>query len=225
MADEESRACFENILLYKLTGRPDYLRKAESDEVEIFSHLLTRAYTSYMDLGAYNGDTLAYYLGHFPTVTRAYAMEPDARNYRKLTAATENYPAHRIATVQAAAWNKEEELIFTASGNRNSSGAADGTLHGAKVVTVSGLRPDAFTDDPIDFIKYDVEGAEAEALLGSQGIIARDGPDLLVSAYHRSEDLFRLPSLLLSLCPEYKLYLRRLPCFPAWDINLYALKR
>lgn len=224
MADEESRQCFENIILYKLSGKPQYLKQAESCEEEILASLLARPYTSYMDLGAYNGDTLHYYITHFPTIRRAYAMEPDGRNYRKLTAAIAQYPDCQITAVQAAAWDKEEALTFTASGNRNSSGSADGTLHGAKIVTVPGLPPDRLGDGPVDFIKYDVEGSESEALIGSREIILRDGPDLLVSAYHRSEDLFRLPLLIRDLCPDYKLYLRRLPCFPAWDINLYAIK-
>ena len=75
----------------------------------------------------------------------------------------------------------------------------------------------------LDYIQYDVEGAEAEALLGSREIIQRDAPALLVSAYHRSADLFRLPLLVHELNPAYKLYLRRMAGVPAWDINLYAV--
>ena len=75
----------------------------------------------------------------------------------------------------------------------------------------------------MDYIKYDVEGAEAEALMGSRRIIERDAPALLVSAYHRSSDLFRLPLLVHGLNPRYKLYLRRMAGVPAWDINLYAV--
>ena len=79
------------------------------------------------------------------------------------------------------------------------------------------------TDTHLDYIKYDVEGAETEALLGSREIIAKDAPALLVSAYHRSADLFRLPLLVHELNPDYKLYLRRMAGVPAWDINLYAV--
>ena len=46
----------------------------------------------------------------------------------------------------------------------------------------------------------------------------------LVSAYHRSADLFRLPLLVRELNPDYRLYLRRMAGVPAWDINLYAIK-
>ena len=223
LADEESRACMENILLYKLSGKPCYLKKSESDEAAIFDSILKNDYHSYMDLGAYTGDTLNYYRKHIPTIRRVFAMEPDARNYRKLLACAEKHADCEVKAVQAAAWDKEETLTFTAAGNRNSSGAADGTLHGAKIVSVPALPPDRVAEGPIDFIKYDVEGAEAEALMGTRQIIARDCPDMLVSAYHRSEDLFRLPLLVHTLKPEYKLYLRRLPCFPAWDIHLYAI--
>ena len=59
--------------------------------------------------------------------------------------------------------------------------------------------------------------------MGSRHIIERDSPALLVSAYHRSADLFRLPLLVHELNPHYKLYLRRMAGVPAWDINLYAV--
>ena len=74
------------------------------------------------------------------------------------------------------------------------------------------------------FAKGHVEGAETEALLGSRAIIQRDAPALLVSAYHRSADLFRLPLLVHELNPDYRLYLRRMVGVPAWDINLYAIQ-
>ena len=87
------------------------------------------------------------------------------------------------------------------------------------------MRLDTVLDGAqVDYIKYDVEGAETEALMGSRGIIQRDAPALLVSAYHRNTDLFRLPLLVHELNPAYKLFLRRMAGVPAWDINLYAVK-
>jgi hypothetical protein len=75
----------------------------------------------------------------------------------------------------------------------------------------------------MDFIKYDVEGAELEALLGSHETIMRDKPVLLVSAYHRSEDVFSLINYLNEKYPFYKLYLRRLRCVPAWELDIIAI--
>ena len=75
----------------------------------------------------------------------------------------------------------------------------------------------------LDFIKYDVEGAERDALLGSRSLIRQDSPRLLVSVYHRSADLWELPLLVRSLYPGASLYLRRMDGVPAWDIELYAV--
>ena len=84
---------------------------------------------------------------------------------------------------------------------------------------------DVLADDRVDYIKYDVEGAEREAILGSIGTIARDHPTLLVSLYHRNEDLFDLPLLLHTQFPNYQgYYLRRKRGIPAWDLNLYVRK-
>ena len=75
----------------------------------------------------------------------------------------------------------------------------------------------------VDYIKYDVEGAEKEALNGSAQTIASCHPRLLVSLYHRSEDLFALPLQIHTLHPSYRLYLRRYPYVPAWDLNLICV--
>ena len=78
--------------------------------------------------------------------------------------------------------------------------------------------------ESVDYVKYDVEGSEKEALMGSKNTIQTHAPKLLVSLYHRSEDLFVLPELVKELNPDYSLYLRRFPYIPAWDLNLYAIK-
>jgi hypothetical protein len=75
-------------------------------------------------------------------------------------------------------------------------------------------------DFSCDFIKYDVEGAEYEALVGSHETIMRNSPTLLVSLYHRSRDIFFLINYLKGKYPEYTMKLRRLMCLPAWEIDL-----
>ena len=75
----------------------------------------------------------------------------------------------------------------------------------------------------VDYIKYDVEGSEREALDGSIQTLTAHAPTLLVSLYHRSEDLFILPLHIQKIAPHYNgFYLRRMAGVPAWDINLYV---
>lgn len=60
----------------------------------------------------------------------------------------------------------------------------------------------------VNFIKFDIEGAEKDALLGAKETIRQHKPTLAVSVYHKSEDIIELPRMIKTLCPEYKLYLR-----------------
>lgn len=223
LADGESRRIYENVLLYKLTGKLSYLFDAESDKEETYALLGARDITSYADLGAYNGDTVREILERSPLVKRIYAIEPDRRNFRKLSAFCEQYMGDvNFSLANAAAWCENTTLTFGDEGNRNSGVFAPTKT--AKTVEISAVTLDSMLDGArVDYVKYDVEGAEREALLGSVQTISDCRPALLVSAYHKSEDIFSLPLLVHSIRPDYKLYYRRYTYVPAWDLNLICI--
>jgi len=56
----------------------------------------------------------------------------------------------------------------------------------------------------IDFIKFDIEGAEKEALKGAEKLLVKDRPQLAICLYHRGEDLFEIPLYLNSILKNYK---------------------
>ncbi len=250
LADDESRRVFDGIIDYKLSGRIDILRATESAAEDAYRHILhAESFRTAADLGAYNGDSLRELMIYAPHLSVAVAMEPDRRNFKKLSdwsaGLVEQGSTLRVHAVQAGAYDSSGTLHFHASGNRNATlcdtpaftpdGApamfATSEQYFGKSVAVS-VRPldevwreTAGTDTPLDYIKYDVEGSEAAALRGSREIIRAFSPALLVSLYHRSEDLFELPLLLHSLNPDYRFYLRRMAGVPAWDINLYCVKK
>ena len=61
----------------------------------------------------------------------------------------------------------------------------------------------------------DVEGNELKAIAGAEKTIKAQKPKMLVSCYHRSEDLFTLPLRISEINPDYKVYMRHLqPIFP-----------
>ena len=230
LCDNESRRIFDNILSYKLSGDIGFLLDAESDENEIWDSIIhPQSIHTAVDLGAYNGDTVRRLLekGSPDTV---WAMEPDARNYKKLESYAQSETRARVIPVNAGAWNEETTLFFDKSGNRNASFEVNRSQslsdRPAKVVEVKALPLDLVLEGQrVDYIKYDVEGSEIEALDGSQKTLAAHAPTLLVSLYHRSEDLFALPLHIHKIAPHYKdFYLRRMAGVPAWDINLYVTK-
>ena len=86
LADEQSKKVFENVLLYKISGKINYLREIETDKSEIYTDLLAVNQTEdYLDLGAYDGDTvrelLQYTDGKYSSLV---AVEPDPKNFKKL---------------------------------------------------------------------------------------------------------------------------------------------
>ena len=110
---------------------------------------------------------------------------------------------------------------FDASGNRN-AGLATGRENAAEAVPTT--TPDALlAGKAIDYIKYDVEGAEAAALRGTVKTLQAQRPRLKIACYHRSDDLFALPLLLSAIAPDHALYLTRRRSVPAWDLDLLAL--
>ena len=222
LADEQSRRVFCDVVAYRLTGEPEPLLRHTSEPEEVYRDILgAEDIVSAADLGAYDGDSIRELAGFAPKLSRVTALEPDARNFRKLTTFAGSAPYH-IDAYNAAAWDADCELGFTSGGNRNSTlSSTVGLKTGAKLKSVQARRLDSLLTEPVDYIKYDVEGAEYEALRGSQELITRCRPRLLVSLYHRSGDLFSLPLLVRSMGYE-KLYIRRYRSIPAWDLMLIA---
>lgn len=220
LADEESRRIFEYTLLYKLTGDVSYLFDAESDKDEVYRDLLRAdEIRTYADLGAYNGDTVRELMRYAPNLSEVVAFEPDRRSFRKLSEFCDTLTTPTVERINAAAWSERASLTFGDEGNRNSGLFAKG-----KAVEVDALSLDeALGGRAVDYVKYDVEGCEREALIGSTKTILLCKPRLLVSVYHRSEDIFALPLQIKDICPEYRLYLRRYPYVPAWDLNIICV--
>lgn len=223
--DEESKRIYDCVINYKLSGNISYLREAENTKEEVYTSLLdAKNIKTAVDAGAYNGDTARELAAFAPSLKKVYALEPDRRNFRKLSEYATVEERFEVCPIQCAAWSENTTLVYDASGNRN----AGVNPNAKKTQEVEALSIDSIlanSTDKTDYIKYDVEGSERQALLGSAQTIKKDRPRLLVSAYHRSEDIFELPMLIKSIEPSYKLYLRRYSYIPAWDLNLLAIPK
>ena len=231
LSDEESKRIFDLVIEYKLSGDIRPLLQARNDPSEVMKNIIRpQTLQTVADLGAYNGDTVRELLTNGAAPQKIYAMEPDARNFRKLSEYAERETRTKVIPVRVAAWSREETLIFDASGNRNASAGQNrsAVLDGRPMKTVElPAMPldDVLKGESVDYIKYDVEGSEQEALTGSAGSISAHLPTLLVSLYHRSEDLFSIPLRIHREFPQYQgFYLRRFGGVPAWDLNLYVTK-
>ncbi len=221
LSDALSRHLFVSLIRYKLTGAWDVLMSHTSSSEDMYT-LCGRSVTCAMDIGAYRGDTAAEMIDRFPRLQRLIAVEPDRRSFNKLTAFAARYPV--VEVHHAAVSDTVGQGTFFGSGNRNASLCA--SSHAYREEPIPLVTVDTLAEGiSVDYIKYDVEGAEYAALQGSANTVARCRPILRVAAYHRSEDLFRLPLLLRELCPSYCMYLRRTPCIPAWEADILCIPK
>ncbi len=215
--DEESRGVFDAVIAYRLTGKISYLAEHLTDEETVMATVLhPDRYRVTLDLGAYNGDTALSLMDYAPRLETVIALEPDEKNFTKLclnTAKTGKVEAH-----YGAAWNQREVLTFRKGGGRGIRREGKD-----KTVEVMGLPADELLEGRTpDFIKFDVEGAEKQAIEGCADSIRTHTPELQVALYHRSEDIFSLPLMIHELNSNYRFYLRRYPYVPAWDLNLFC---
>lgn len=211
LEDDVSRATFRAILSYKLSGNYRLLRPVARPAEEITSLLCPRE-GALVDLGAYTGDTVSFYTSLFPQLRRVLAVEPDPRNFRKLNENTKDRPETRL--VQALISDHDGTGLVPKNRGRGVH-EMHTDEHGTEIPAYS--LSTLLSEESASLIKFDVEGNELTALEGGAEVLQRDKPDLIVSCYHRCEDLYTLPLKIKNIVPEYRVFLRHHPHLLCWD--------
>ncbi len=213
LADDISRHTFESILKYKLSGKISYLLDCQVDENEPYTSFLKLKNERFLDLGAYNGDTVLAFMEKCPDYESITALEPDRKTYKKLLINTENIK--NLTTVNACVSNKCETVNFKMLGGRNS-------VLGDGKDTIDAVTIDSLCFAPT-YIKMDVEGQEVAAIMGGTNTILNNKPKMLISAYHRTDDFVTIPKAVFDIRDDYKIYVRHFKHLPAWDTNFYFI--
>lgn len=213
LADDMSQRVFRAVLHFYYTGRLSYTDAVTSGKDEVFREILRLRDERYLDLGAYRGDTVDEFLRYTDGYERIIAVEPNPKNYRKLTERLATI--ERAAAVHAGVADRTGIMYVTGGGGRMASLSDSGDTE-VPVVPVDALAPDA------TYLKADIEGMERLMLLGARETLTRR-PKLNLAAYHRAGDFFGLILQLHALNPDYRIYLRKHPYIPCWDLNIYAV--
>lgn len=211
LADGKSKEVFKSIIEFQITGNLNLLFDCETEKEEALTLLGLTENETYLDLGAYRGDTvdeLVNFTGGYAKIT---AVEPDGRSFKKLCRHSENM--QNISLINAVVSDKCGTYFF--SGNKGRGGSIKTCGTEIPSITVDSLQTD-FT-----YIKADTEGAELQMLNGAKATL-QSKPKLNISAYHRSEDIFSLVNKIREINPEYEIYLRHHRHISFWDTNLYC---
>lgn len=204
LGDQQSRDVLVHTLLGRMTADLNEFASVWSGDFYYPPDLITlHDHETMVELGSYNGDTLLEFVSRCPDFKRAYCFEPDDICIKILHDRTAQY-ADRIVIIPKVAWDKKEKVGFVSDGGSMSSKVAEQ----GDMIQVEAAAVDDEVKEDITYMKMDVEGSEMKALQGAKNQIIRNKPRLAISVYHKNEDFVEIPRYILSLRPDYKLYLR-----------------
>jgi FkbM family methyltransferase len=112
-----------------------------------------------IDCGANIGISVLYFKSICPTAVIT-AFEPDKHNFELLTKNCIVNNLNHVDLIEAAVWKENTDLKFMAQGGMDSKisiGAEEGVVVKAQSLT-------RYLQEPVDFLKLDIEGAEFEVL-------------------------------------------------------------
>jgi FkbM family methyltransferase len=173
-----------------------------------------------IDCGAYNGDTIQEFLSLNAGYEKIIAFEPEYENYRILEKRYNEY-GDKFMLINAGVYNKDGMLYFSGTdvfGKVYEMPKGVDSEISIKVRSIDGLQ----LQEKITLIKMDIEGSELNALIGARETILRCTLKLAISIYHSDEDMLRIAEYIHEIVPKYKLYVRHIGIYDAYDTILYA---
>lgn len=216
LSDDISIQRLKDICSFRTGNNLQYAHYVDTDK-QYFNQLTLSDYVEcYVDGGAYNADTYKE-LCSLTHVYSAVLFEPDVKNFKELT--TNASTSSTAICLPLALSDKTKYVKFNSNLGESANISDQGT---ETILTVS--LDQCLQNIAIDFIKFDLEGSEYDAIIGAENIIQKCRPKLALSLYHKPEDLWRLPLLLKNICTDYNFYIRQ-HYFNSFDCVLYAIPK
>lgn len=211
LADEQSRKVFEKRLEYLLTGNQQCMVEIFSENTEqYFPTDIVRLDNKevFIDAGACCGESSEVFIkltyAHYKSI---HLFEPSERivNVAQEIFNLEDYK--NVYFYKYGLYNENKKIGFIDEDIIGSSSVSEeDTCNSIEVVTLDSIFNNSM--EKPTFIKMDIEGAEKEAIHGAQQTILEGAPKLAICVYHEMEDLWEIPSMIMNIRDDYKIYLR-----------------
>lgn len=201
LADETSRETLLDVLRFRLTADPAYMRAYRVRLAEqYFEDFMDFHHEVFVDAGGYDGDTSQAFAARYPDYRKILLFEPSERNLA--AARTRLAPLRDVEFFNVGLSDSPGRLRFDSD-----SGSASAVAEaGAVEISVDTL--DTVVAEPVSFIKMDLEGWELPALRGAQAHLRHDRPKLALATYHRATDLREISQFVGSFGHQYQIHLR-----------------
>lgn len=200
LADDKSKEIFEKVINFKISYDLAFMQSFTNDhESQYFDKEIIPKIKNirFVDGGGYVGDTLKEIIKNYPDFEKIYCVEP---NTLHINIAKRDFgDIDNIEFINCGlgskkiSSNKKEEL-------------QNNCAHDYQATNINSL--DNLIKEKVDYIKLDIEGAEQDTIKGAKNIIKKYKPILAVCIYHKAEDWYKIPQLVLEIEKEYEIYLR-----------------
>lgn len=207
--DVRSKQILAGILMGRITGDDAFYFSGISDlgafaqyfDYDVISFADNEVY---VDCGAYNGDTADAFIRaqkyNGVNFKKIYLYEPDVTNYNH---ARTRLQTEKRCVLREAGVGKENGVVRFCAKSCRSSHVGDGDS------TINIVSLDSDINEPVTFIKMDIEGMEKDALMGARKHIELEHPKLAICIYHKPDDLVEIPRLIDTFYPKYKMKIRQ----------------
>jgi FkbM family methyltransferase len=205
LGDDSSKIVFDNLIHYRMTANIAYIDEiASASNLEYFdANIITLDDSEvFLDCGAFDGDSAWNFItntqGKFKSI---HLFEPDKQLLNKARARLKSFK--NIHYNEVGIFNKTTTQYF------DNTGGLDGSITDSGNIEIKTLALDEYqsTDVPTYF-KFDIEGAEIEALHGARNLISRYTPKLAIACYHYPWHLWNIPMQVLEINQKYNMHLR-----------------
>jgi len=200
LADEESKEVFEKIINFKISFDFSFMEGFSNNfDEQYFDKNLIPSFENitFVDAGAYVGDTLKQIIKNYPDYKKIYCIEPNALHLK--IAKRDFGDLENVEFINCGLGDKKQSLEELNTNEHHGS-------HDYQATNINTI--DNLIDEKVDFIKLDIEGAEQDAIIGAKNTIKNHTPLLAICIYHKASDWYKVPSLVLDINDSYEVYIR-----------------
>jgi FkbM family methyltransferase len=206
LCDDKSRKTFIGLLKLRIEleiSHTDSFKCDFNDEYIDSKFITMEDMTSFIDVGAYDGDTLDRIERKLAPAKMAYLFEPEIAPYlRGLSKYKDRDSIYMFNFGLSDKIHKvryDNEYTFDSPANNNQITTSP---------SIQFLKLDNLGIKDPSLIKIDVEGGELNVLGGAQELIRKYKPKLAVCAYHRANDYWGIIEFVTNLNQAYKVGMR-----------------
>lgn len=228
LCDEQSKEIFVNHINFKLSGNKMSLLSFVDGDTFFDENIITyKDNYTYVDVGAYTGDTLmrfyAFCRGKYNAM---YAIDPDKGNFQCMERLVKYARLKNVHLFNVGGWNEKGKLVFyTLANNEDENFDSPNFFKGMEETLpisckVSGERyveeivpvdtvDNLLQGERCDVIKINALAADYQVLEGSRKTIERYTPVIVGEYGTQKEYLLEFLKVIKEIEPRYKIFLRQ----------------